>query len=404
MTKQKRIIIWSVLAGLVVILVVLIGFNLTSSKDTQKPIPTTSPTATRLLPSGFEPQSASFVSAKMGFVLGIANCASRPCLAIQRTQDGGKTWSSIPSPNISLTQGKYSETPVTGVSRIRFVNGMDGYLYGPDLYATHDGGATWQKLTLQGIPNPYVVTSLETNSSNTYLIAGTPNVMPSPDYLFISKATSGAFTQSKFIFPTGTPTQITVNAYGAVIAADNHGATLRPSNPNGDLFYQATGTTSWTQIKAKCPSGFPFNPLVALAAPISGLNTPQLVLGCGGGVAAGSQEKTVVKSADLTTSTTTRTQPPLSGDLEAIASPDGQTIAVGASSGATFIYVSTDGGASWQTAISDATLGGSFVHDLEFINATQGFAVIGNATTAGTRTSIFLMTHNRGLSWQEITF
>lgn len=403
MTEQKRKIIWLVLAGLVFALVALIGFNLTSSKNSPETTPTgtTAPTA---LPSGFEPESASFISPQIGFVLGLAHCTSGSCLTIARTQDGGRTWLAIPSPNISLTQGNYSEATVTGVSKIRFADVRDGYLYGPDLYATHDGGATWQKLTLQGIPNPYVVSALETNGSETYLIAGTPNAVPSPNYLYISKASSGAFTQSKFIFPTGTPTQITVNAYGAVIAADNHGAVLMPSNSNSDLFYQAAGTTSWTQIKAKCPAGLPTNPLVALAAPISGSTTPQLVLGCGGGVAAGSQEKTVVKSTDLTTSTPTRTQPPLSGGLEAIASPDGKTIAVGASSGATFIYVSTDGGASWQTAISDTTLGGSFVHDLRFITATQGSVVIGNATTAGTRTSIFLMTRDRGISWQEITF
>lgn len=399
MTKQKRMIIWSVLAGLVVVLVALIGFNLTSSKNSSK-----TPTITVPLPSGFEPESASFISPQIGFVLGLAHCTSGSCLTIARTQDGGRTWLAIPSPNISLTQGNYSEATVTGVSRIRFANVRDGYLYGPDLYATHDGGGTWQKLTLQGMPNPYVVTSLETNGSDTYLIAGTPNAIPSPDYLYISKATSGAFTQSKFIFPTGTPTQITVNPYGAVITADNHGGLALLNDPKGNLYYQATGTTSWIQIKAKCPPGPPTNPLVALASPISGSNTPQLVLGCGGGAAAGSQEKTVVKSVDLTASTPTSARPPLGGILEAIASPDGQTIAVGASSGATFIYVSSDGGASWQTTFSDTTSGGSIVHDLVFINATQGFAVIGNATTPGTRTSAFLMTNDRGLSWHETTF
>ncbi|OIQ79260.1 hypothetical protein GALL_390100 [mine drainage metagenome] len=87
-----------------------------------------------------------------------------------------------------------------------------------------------------------------------------------------------------------------------------------------------------------------------------------------------------------------------------IASPDGKTIAVSASSGATFIYVSTNGGASWKTALTDSTLGGSPVHDLAFISLTEGFAVIGNATRPGTRNSKLLMTRNRGLSWQKVTF
>ena len=408
MTKQSRIIIWSVLAGLVVILAVSISltfpFSTSSTKTTTAtsetiPSPSKSPTAAGTpLPSGFEPESASFVSSQTGFVLGIAHCTSGPCLTIARTQDGGTTWTSIPAPNISLTQDPNSKAPVSSVSKIRFVDIMDGYLFGPDLYVTHDGGTTWKKITLQGIPSSYVVTALETNGSNWYLTAGNPNApTPSPDHLFISDGTSGVFTiERKPVLPAGARAEITANPYGAVLAA-----TL---NQNGNLFYQATGRTSWTQIKADCPVDLPANPLVALATPLPGSSTPQLVLGCGGGAGAGSQEKTVVKSADLTTFTSTSTEPPLSGDLEAIASPDGKTIAVAASSGATFLYVSIDSGTTWKTAISDSTFGGAPIHDLGFTTATQGFAVMGHATTAGTRTSTFLMTHDQGLSWQEITF
>ena len=415
MTKRSRIIIWSIVAGLVVLvaapIAITFGFSTTSPKSTvatKIAIPPASETPTAVaspLPSGFEPESASFVSSRNGFVLGIANCTPGPCLTIARTQDGGMTWSSIPAPNISLTQPGDPKSSTDSVSKIRFLNINDGYLFGPDLYATHDGGTTWHKIILLGIAIGYQVNSLETNGSNTYLIASNPNVSPSPNYLFISRATTDVFVKNKTVFPTGTPTQILANPYGVILAADNHGSVLTPLSAQiGTLYYQATGTTTWTRIKARCPGGLSANPLVALATPVLGSSTPQLILGCGGGAGAGSQEKTVVKSGDLEITTPASARPPLGGILEGIASPDGKTIAVAASSGATFLYLSIDAGTSWKTAISDSTFGGAPIHDLGFTTPTQGFAVIGHATTAGNRTSILLMTHDQGISWPEVLF
>ncbi len=403
MTKRSRIIIWSIVAGLVVLvaapIAITLGFSTTNPKST---IATKVASA---LPSGFQPESASFVSSQTGFVLGIANCPPGPCLTIARTQDGGTTWTSIPAPNASLTRPGDPKSSTDSVSKIRFLTINDGYLFGPDLYATHDGGTTWRKIILLGIATGYQVMSLETDGNDTYLIAGNPNVSPSPNYLFISRATRGIFVKSKSVFPTGTPTQISANPYGAVLAANNHGSVLTPISAQiGTLYYQATGTTTWTRIKARCPGGLSANPLVALATPALASSTPQLILGCGGSAGAGSQEKTVVKSGDLKTTSPAIARPPLGGILEAIASPDGKTIAVGASSGATFLYVSIDSGTTWTTAISDSTFGGAPIHDLGFTTPTQGFAVIGHATTAGTRTSIFLMTHDQGISWSEVPF
>ena len=415
MTRRSKIIIWSVVAGLIVLvaapIAITVGFSTKSPKSvtaTKIAIPpaSESPTsAAAALPSGFEPESASFVSSQIGFVLGIAQCTSGSCTTIARTQDGGTTWTSIPAPNVSLAQQGDPKSSTDSVSKIRFLTINDGYLFGPDLYATHDGGTTWHKIILLGIAIGYQVNSLETNGSNTYLIASNPNVIPSPNYLFISKATTDVFVKSKTVFPTGTPTQISVNPYGAVLAADNHGSVTTPLSAQiGTLYYQATGTTTWTRIKARCPSGLSANPLVALATPVLGSNSPQLILGCGGGAGAGSQEKTVVHSGDLKTTSPASARPPFGGILEAIASPDGKTIAVAASSGATFLYLSIDSGTTWKTVISDSTFGGAPIHDLGFTTATQGFAVIGHATTAGNRTSIFLMTDDQGISWPKVLF
>lgn len=333
----------------------------------------------------------------MGFVLGISNCTGNPCLTIARTQNGGQTWLAIPAPNVPLAQGPLLTSNNSAVSRIRFVNILDGFLYGPSLYATHDGGATWHKVALSGAPSSYGVISLETNGTTTYLIAGNPNTaLPGADLLYSSPAKQDAFTQlAQPTFSPGWLPRVITNPYGTVIAVNDN---------KGDLYYQANGTTTWTHLNPGCNSGIPTNPAVALASPLPGSSDPQIILACGGDAGAGTQKKTIVKTTNLSVFTTASAQPPLGGILGVIASPDGSTIAVAASSGATFLYLSSDGGASWKTVISSPTFGGAPIHDLGFTTTTQGFAIEGNATNAGTVSSNFIMTHNGGANWQQVTF
>ncbi|MDA8080234.1 MAG: hypothetical protein M0Z96_01270 [Actinomycetota bacterium] len=417
MTRQRKIVITSGVAALVIIIGAAIGYSLSAAHKSASPTtttttstttststtsstttipPTTAPVGTPL-PSGFEPESATFVSSTVGFVLGISNCTGSPCLTIARTQDGGKTWLAIPAPNVPLAQGPLLTTNSSAVSRIRFVNILDGYLYGPSLYSTYDGGTTWHRVTLSGAPSSYGVNSLETNGTTTYLIAGNPNTaLPGAELLYSSPATQDAFTQlAQPTFSPGWLPRVVTNPFGTLIAVNDN---------KGDLYYQATGTTTWTHLNPDCLNGIPTNPAVALATPVAGSSDPQIILACGGDAGAGTQEKTIVKSGNLATFTPTSGKPPLGGILGAIASPDGNTIAVTASSGATFLYLSTDGGTTWKTVISSATFGGAPIHDLGFTTNTQGFAIEGNATTAGLVSSDFIMTHNGGVTWQQVTF
>lgn len=419
MTKQNKIIVTSAAALLIIVIAAIVGFKLSSSHKSAATTTTTTSTTTTsasssstsststtsavqapagtALPSGFEPQSATFVSAKVGFVLGTAKCSSGSCLTIARTEDGGKTWLQIPAPNTPLAQGPLLTTNSTAVSKIRFVNILDGYVFGPNLFTTHDGGATWHQVTLSGIPSSYGVMSLETNQNYTYLIAGNPSAaVPGVEDLFVSPASKDSFElQSSPTFAAGDVAKITTNPYGTIISANDR---------KGDLYYQALGASNWTHITANCGTGIPTNPFVTLTTPPSGSSNPEIVVACGGDVGAGSQQKTIIKSTNLSTFTAVPSNPPLGGVLTGIASPNGQTIAVSAASGATYLYVSTNGGQSWKTVIQNPAFGGSPIHDLGFTTNTQGFAVEGNATKEGVASSEFLMTHDSGASWQSVTF
>ena len=54
------------------------------------------------VPAGFRSQSATFVSADQGWVLGTAPCAKAPCTSIVRTNDDGATWAGTPAPTDGL--------------------------------------------------------------------------------------------------------------------------------------------------------------------------------------------------------------------------------------------------------------------------------------------------------------
>jgi photosystem II stability/assembly factor-like uncharacterized protein len=116
--------------------------------------------ATSSVPAGFEPVSFTAVSERDFWLLGTVPCHTGRCTAIVRTTDGGRSFAGIHAPAL----------PTSGTTpELRFANRLDGFafvLWRGLFYATHDGGASWQRLALgrvlgfaTGAGNVYVVTS-----------------------------------------------------------------------------------------------------------------------------------------------------------------------------------------------------------------------------------------------------
>src|SRR5215471_10133480 len=123
--------------------------------------------ASDLVPPNFAASSVTFVSTYTGWVIGQAGTPGHcgppkayDCTSIAITNDRGKTWHGSPAPVTGAPNG------ATGAGQIRSLDGVSAWAFGPQLYATHDGGHTWAHIPAHGMR----VTDLETVAGIVYAV------------------------------------------------------------------------------------------------------------------------------------------------------------------------------------------------------------------------------------------
>jgi hypothetical protein len=143
----------------------------TSPSPSQTPSPAGSASAVSPpagpVPANFQPSSVTFISTDKAWVIGQAGtpgkCANANpfiCTSVAWTSDAGKTWHGAPAPNTGAPNGP------TGVGGIRFLDGINGWAFGPELWATHDAGHTWHQVPTGGLR----VTGLEAADKRAYAL------------------------------------------------------------------------------------------------------------------------------------------------------------------------------------------------------------------------------------------
>lgn len=364
-----------------------------SSSTTAPPRP--APPAGSALPGGFEPASVSFVSSATGFVIGVdSSCPARSCVALARTTDGGSSWVALPAPPAGyVARGGQASAGVPAVSEVRFADELDGWLYGPALFATHDGGASWQQVPVAGS-----VESLEASGGYVdAVVSPCASQQSCTGSMRVEQAPSGGGSFTTVL--SGAP----VGAYASdaldlsLHAPVGFAALSPPARPGAALY--ATGdlavASRWKPFPDPCsaaPSGFY---LVSFVAP----DTTSLYTLCSGQGGAGSETKVVVKTTGGKSAVAG--QAPRGGDTEALAVSPSGTMVVAAASGASWLYRSTDGGASWSTAATYDD-GGLGFNDLGFTTSEQGVVVHGVPGPPGNFSTQLLMTRDGGASWSVV--
>jgi len=89
-------------------------------------------------------QDLSWTSATDGWALAAQPCTRGTCARLAHTSDGGMSWQQLPDPPALFQDGSIDCSTRSCVSNIRFASATIGYLYGPTLLMTTDGGRSWQ--------------------------------------------------------------------------------------------------------------------------------------------------------------------------------------------------------------------------------------------------------------------
>jgi hypothetical protein len=90
----------------------------------------------------------TWVGDQHGWALAAAPCGRYLCPRLATTTDGGRIWTALPAPpgRVAWPEGMAGCARSGCVSQIRFATATVGYLFGPALFQTSDGGRSWHRV------------------------------------------------------------------------------------------------------------------------------------------------------------------------------------------------------------------------------------------------------------------
>lgn len=334
---------------------------------------------------GIAPSSVTFVSRSIGAVIGETTSGCQTgCEAVAATTNYGQTWSKVDPPPAGPPNGS------SGVSQIRFLEANNGWAYGPGLYVTHDGGATWTKASgvrgrvvdLAAVSaSAYAVVASCTGTGSSYATGCTRfAVYTSPFNAGNFQPVPGASGTGQ-VEPGGL--QLTNQGAGYLLAGD----VLLRGVPDGSSAWQAIKISSGTVPACLAAKGHPVttgesgllapsaaSDVYLLCQPAGGrggtlyastdsgatwqLEGQVMAQGAGASLAVAPTSGTLVlgTSAGIYYSTDTRHwrraalsgQAPFGGFGFVGMTTQSNGVAVPAGPGSTVIYITTDGGLHWH--------------------------------------------------------
>ena len=356
--------------------------NVPASVPPPSAVPTDTPVVS--VPAGFEPASVTFVSAVDGWVLGSVPCASDRCPAIEVTTDGGHTWSQGTAPKATFATGIGSKSDATsGVARIRFATKDDGWAFGPDLWATHDGGGTWAPVSVPGLPSGSAVVALETSRGIVHAVFY-DNV--TQDFrIATSPVGSDTWTLAAVKVPVGAGpvpvVQLVLSGGAGWLLENDRTVTGGARLVNG----------TWKAWTPACSD-------VVGPAYLAASSATDVVASCDVGLWSSPQGNHLFVSSNGGESfaETGAKVPVLDGS--GAATPGTSTIVVAGSSATESVLVgSFNGGASWDSVLHVS----GELNDLGFTNSSQGVVVVTNIATGSGR---LFMTRDGGHTWSSVQF
>ncbi len=338
-------------------------------------------------PKGFEADSASFVSASTGFVLGARGCSRMPCTArLEKTVNGGTSWTRVPVPAVELVP-PFTGSPLSAVSTVRFENASDGWLFAPGLWATTDGGAQWHSESLPG-----EVIALAASDGVAFAVA---------------EPTDGGLDQARlYESQVGTTTWTLVPGISPQNALAVYGHSVWAGAPSGagdggfvpELWTSTDSGKHWTKLSFHCKS-----PNLSASA-VAAASTSQVAVACSDQAypQPGLSVKEVFTSDNGGRTFRLAGKPGVAGQVGVLAMPAGnpKVITMSAASGATYLYQSGNGGKTWrQLTWFD---GGLEFRDLAYASATTGYVIHFDGGPVIAYSLGLMKTINAGKTWTKV--
>jgi photosystem II stability/assembly factor-like uncharacterized protein len=342
-----------------------------------------------VLPDGFRAQAITFVSPDRGWILGVQTCGQAKCTNVLRTTNGGDTWRKVGRIHAPLTYDK-----VAGVTEVRFSDDLHGWAFGPSLWSTDDGGATWTKLPVPG--GGTLVPVLAADSEVAYAVVSFCglNEVPSkcdPPTLWTTTPGSGTWTQTSLSMRQGLVTntaRLSLNGQAAYL--------IVPSESNPDFVRATVDGAHWSPRHDPCDA--PDEMLVDVFA----TSDTGVAFLCISDPGFGHSSKRVFRSND--TGKTSKSFGAIGRDgivSQLAASPNGRLFMTSWGAPGSWIYRSNAGHAWTEPlALND---GGVGWNDIVMASDQVGFVIHGPAALyPGNRPGELGETTDGGLTWNPV--
>jgi photosystem II stability/assembly factor-like uncharacterized protein len=349
--------------------------------------------------SSFQPTSITFVSSRLGATIGQGQPA-RPCTgqstctSVAGTDDYGKTWFGVSAPAAGFPDG------ASGVSQLRFLNEDQGFAFGPALWVTEDGGASWSQV---GLPSGVRVTDLETVDGQVLAVwaqcqGDGIDFAADCSRFTLETAAAGDAGQSSGWQPVPGATALRSGASASsVVLTLSAGASAEPSSgtvyllaPDGRLL--AGGLTGQRlTASGRVPKGcLPGPPQPGTGTPSEALLTYQsgsLYLLCSGGARA-----VLYESGDGGHSWLRQPAVPEHGTASSLAAGAAGLVVIATTEG---LVESSDNGQTWRLALGPGRGPGSGFAYVGMTDQSRGVAL-----PADTTLHEVWITRDGGQSWQ----
>lgn len=367
--------------------------------------------ATSPVPKGFRATSISWTSAEQGWVLGTAPCVSKAsgpppppgCTYVVGTSNGGKAWdllSSLRQPlaRIGQTTG--------GVTEIRFATLEVGWVFGPNLLRTVNGGESWSRLAIPGAGKQVV--ALAASAGETYaMVSPCPwgsfgSCTQKPYTLWRTPTSTGptwtniplAFTPPKGMQDVSASVALFGKTVYAMRTIGNAEGTVVQ-----DKLYASTDGVHFSTRPDPCDTAETISLTQVVAT-----SAADVALLCEGEPELGSSPKVVYWSTDTGKVDTSAGMGPLGGiSAQLAASPTGN-LAVSSASGASFIDVNDTHKTTWTRVVTEDD-GGLGWNDIVYVDAEEAWIVHAPAVDAYPQApgQVFV-TRNGGKNWTAVSW